>query len=236
MLVYGGGIMVLFLFVIMLVNPRTAAETRQVLFGSQWRRGAPALPDPAHRRSPTSLWTDKLPDIPAEPRRLPRWSAGEIAGNSEAVAWSLFRDYLLPFEIASVFLLVAMIGAVVLGKASARRGGDDEHDAGDDEITINHYLIVSSFLLFAIGLFGVLARRNMITVLMSIELMLNAVNLNLIAFSYRLSDLTGPGLRGLHDHDRGRRGGGRPGVDHLALPSAQDAERRRSRHDARLRG
>ncbi|MES1242326.1 MAG: NADH-quinone oxidoreductase subunit NuoK [Acidobacteriota bacterium] len=57
-------------------------------------------------------------------------------------------------------------------------------------ITTNHYLILS-FALFSIGLFGVAARRNMITVLMSIELILNSVNLNLIAFSYQLSDLTG---------------------------------------------
>ena len=57
-------------------------------------------------------------------------------------------------------------------------------------VTINHYMIVS-LLLFAIGFFGVLARRNFLTILMSIELMLNAVNLNLIAFSHRLSDLTG---------------------------------------------
>jgi NADH-quinone oxidoreductase subunit K len=57
-------------------------------------------------------------------------------------------------------------------------------------ITINHYLIVS-FLLFSIGFLGVLVRRNFLTVLMSVELMMNAVNLNLIAFSRRLSDLTG---------------------------------------------
>ena len=57
-------------------------------------------------------------------------------------------------------------------------------------ITLNHYLIVS-FLLFSIGFFGVLVRRNFLTILMSVELMLNAVNLNLIAFSQRLSDLTG---------------------------------------------
>jgi NADH-quinone oxidoreductase subunit K len=57
-------------------------------------------------------------------------------------------------------------------------------------ITTNHYLVLS-FLLFAIGLVGVASRRNMITVLMSIELILNSVNLNLIAFSYQLSDLTG---------------------------------------------
>jgi NADH-quinone oxidoreductase subunit K len=45
--------------------------------------------------------------------------------------------------------------------------------------------------LFAIGLIGVIIRRNMITVLMCIELMLNAVNINLIAFSHRLADLQG---------------------------------------------
>lgn len=58
------------------------------------------------------------------------------------------------------------------------------------EITTNHFLVLS-FLLFAIGVFGVVARKNMITVLMSIELVLNSVNINLIAFSYQLSDLTG---------------------------------------------
>src|SRR3970040_2193082 len=60
-------------------------------------------------------------------------------------------------------------------------------------ITI-HHLLVFSFLLFSLGLFGVLVRRNFLTVLMSVELMLNAVNLNLIAFSQRLSDLTGQGF------------------------------------------
>ncbi len=58
------------------------------------------------------------------------------------------------------------------------------------EITTNHYLVLS-FLLFSIGLIGILTRRNMITVLMSLELILNAVNLNLIAFSYQHSHLTG---------------------------------------------
>jgi NADH-quinone oxidoreductase subunit K len=58
------------------------------------------------------------------------------------------------------------------------------------EVTTNHYLELS-FMLFAIGLFGVAARKNMITVLMSIELILNSVNINLIAFSYQHSDLTG---------------------------------------------
>src|SRR4051812_22956086 len=48
-------------------------------------------------------------------------------------------------------------------------------------------LVVSS-LLFAVGTYGVLARRNAVLVLMSVELMLNAVNLNLVAFDVWLRD------------------------------------------------
>jgi NADH-quinone oxidoreductase subunit K len=52
------------------------------------------------------------------------------------------------------------------------------------------YLMLSGTL-FVIGLIGVIIRRNMITVLMAIELMMNAVNINLIAFSHRLASLEG---------------------------------------------
>jgi NADH:ubiquinone oxidoreductase subunit K len=51
--------------------------------------------------------------------------------------------------------------------------------------------LVFSAALFAIGVYGVLARRNAVMVLMAIELMLNAVNLNLVAFSQQLGQLTG---------------------------------------------
>jgi NADH-quinone oxidoreductase subunit K len=57
-------------------------------------------------------------------------------------------------------------------------------------ISVTHYVALS-FLLFAIGVTGVLIRRNLLTVLMSIELILNAANLNLIAFSRQLGDLNG---------------------------------------------
>lgn len=50
------------------------------------------------------------------------------------------------------------------------------------EITLNHYLVLSS-ILFVIGMAGVLLRRNVIVILMCIELMLNAVNISFIAFS-----------------------------------------------------
>jgi NADH-quinone oxidoreductase subunit K len=54
--------------------------------------------------------------------------------------------------------------------------------------TLNHYLIVSG-LLFATGLAGVVARRNIITIYMCLELMLSAANLTLVAFSrFRLTD------------------------------------------------
>src|SRR5215211_125703 len=52
------------------------------------------------------------------------------------------------------------------------------------------YLMLSGTL-FTVGLIGVVIRRNMITVLMCIELMLNAVNINLIAFSHHLASLEG---------------------------------------------
>ncbi len=52
------------------------------------------------------------------------------------------------------------------------------------------YLMLSATL-FCIGLIGIIIRRNMITVLMALELMLNAVNINLVAFSDRLSSLEG---------------------------------------------
>ena len=59
------------------------------------------------------------------------------------------------------------------------------------EIGIGHYLSVAA-ILFATGIFGIfLNRKNVIIILMSIELMLLAVNINLVAFSTHLGDLTG---------------------------------------------
>lgn len=52
-------------------------------------------------------------------------------------------------------------------------------------------VLLFSAALFSLGIYGVLARRNAVLVLMSIELMLNAVTLNLIAFATRLADLAG---------------------------------------------
>lgn len=56
--------------------------------------------------------------------------------------------------------------------------------------TLQHYLVVSG-LLFCLGLFGVLARRNVLVMYMSLELMLNAANLALVAFSHFNNQLNG---------------------------------------------
>lgn len=142
MLVYAGGIMVLFLFTIMLVNvKRTGREPyvhRQaglalvvglLLLGAVGgvvigearaivaSETAPAA-DPA-RLSTTTLARTRTRTV--EGKKVRTEETEEVAGNSQAVAWRLYRDYLLPFEVASIFLLVAMIGAVVLGKRTMEK-------------------------------------------------------------------------------------------------------------------
>ena len=57
-------------------------------------------------------------------------------------------------------------------------------------VPVSWYLILSA-VLFAIGIAGFIYRRNIITIFMSIELMLNAVNLSFIAFSYQLREVNG---------------------------------------------
>src|SRR5882724_8737137 len=52
-------------------------------------------------------------------------------------------------------------------------------------LSLHHYLMLSA-ILFAIGIFGVISRRNILGILMSIELMFNAANINLIAFNHFL--------------------------------------------------
>lgn len=57
-------------------------------------------------------------------------------------------------------------------------------------VPLSHYLILST-LLFILGVIGVLIRRNIMTILMSIELIFNAVNINLVAFAHYLNSIAG---------------------------------------------
>ena len=111
-ILYVGGIMVLFIFVIMLV--RLDVPIHQMRFRLQ--RFVAVLVALALGLETTVilLYARKLPgsglliqgSAPAE----------KLSPNSEVLARSLFSNYLLPFEIASVLLLVAMVGAVVMAK------------------------------------------------------------------------------------------------------------------------
>ncbi len=56
------------------------------------------------------------------------------------------------------------------------------------EITLNHYLILSA-LLFCIGLYGLITRNNAFRVLMSIEVILNAININFVAFAHYIDPI-----------------------------------------------
>lgn len=116
-LVYAGGIMVLFLFVVMLVNPGVTSVGKS--FQKQFDVALVLLPV-FLLPFLYILGTEKLPDVASRPDAF-RMVGTKIAGNTEAVAWVLFRDYLVPFEVASVFLLVAMVGAVVLGRRSLEK-------------------------------------------------------------------------------------------------------------------
>ena len=108
---YVGGIMVLFLFVIMLVNLDVAAKQRQ--FSRQWAVAVAAVAA-AGVEIGYFLWRGKSAFHIAElgiaaPVSGPR-------GNTEMLADALFSQYLLPFELVSVLLLVAVVGSVIMAK------------------------------------------------------------------------------------------------------------------------
>ncbi len=109
-LVYAGGIVVLYLFVVMLVNLKRPPEVHK---------------DP-HRRSrlafvlscvllaeigAIALWGYVRPSVAAAPL-----SPIDASHNVEQVGWMLYTNYLVPFEVASMLLLVAMVGAIILAR------------------------------------------------------------------------------------------------------------------------
>src|SRR5690242_12323947 len=107
---YVGGIMVLFLFVIMLVNLDEAAKERQ--FNGQW---AVALAATLAVAAELGYFLYRGKDAFHIAEAAPAAAAAAI-GNVEQVADSLFSECLLPFELASVLLLVAVVGSVVMAK------------------------------------------------------------------------------------------------------------------------
>jgi len=106
-ILYVGGIMVLFVFVIMLVNLDVAV--RQIQFSHQsWVAGILALALGAEVFLAFKFGSGTF--------NLPSVSTAAMQPNAEQIGTALFQRYMLPFEIASILLLVAMVGAVVLAK------------------------------------------------------------------------------------------------------------------------
>jgi NADH-quinone oxidoreductase subunit J len=108
-LVYAGGIVVLYLFVVMLVS----------------LKGVPEAEGDPRRRSQLgfAMAAAVLAEISAilvysarNPADVPAVAAGGQGGNTELVGTLLYTDYVVPFEVASMLLLVAMIGAILLAK------------------------------------------------------------------------------------------------------------------------
>ena len=210
--VYVGAVAVLFLFVVMMLDINFA-ELRQgflqylpigALIGivllvelvfvlGSWARRAGRAPGVLARRSPAL-------------------AAGHQHRRRSASCST--PSYVYLFQAAGMILLVAMIGAIVLTlrqrdgrappedrrarsraaapKRSRSQGRADRGGASDMlQIGLAHYLTVAA-ILFTLGIFGIfLNRKNVIIILMSIELMLLAVNINLVAFSAHLDDLVG---------------------------------------------
>ncbi len=109
-IVYAGAIMVLFIFVIMLLNAgeeeRSGGSRVAIVFGF------PALIIGATALA-WALFTHSGPAAPL--------SIGQFHGTAEAISDQLFRQFLLPFEVTSVLILIAIMGAVVL----AKKGGTE---------------------------------------------------------------------------------------------------------------
>ena len=208
--VYVGAVAVLFLFVVMMLDINFA-ELREgflhylpigaligfvllleLLFGL---RRAGWQSDAAGRRS-------ARPAPPGRPRSTTPARIGRV----------LYTHYFYLFQVAGLILLVAMIGAIVLTlrqpagrappahrRAAHRRQGRGSHRWSRCRrgsgvcmtIGLAHYLTVAA-ILFTLGIFGIfLNRKNIIIILMSVELMLLAVNINLVAFSVFQGNLVG---------------------------------------------
>ncbi len=95
------------------------------------------------------------------------------------VAGLLFQEFVYPFELTSFLILVAILGAIVLAQREKTM------------IPLRTYYLVLSAILFGLGVVAFVFHRNIITIFMSIELMLNAVNLAFVAFSQAWNRLDG---------------------------------------------
>ena len=159
-IIYAGAIMVLFIFVIMTGRPRSRRSRRDR------KNGPPSWP----RSWPQSSSRSSLLAV--------RWTffefgrtGGEPIGRPVTLGRLLFTEYLYPFEITSILIIAALVGAIVLAKKEGRR-----HDPGQ-------LFLRPGLVLFALGIVAFFVRRDLITQFMAVEVMLNAANLAFLALA-----------------------------------------------------
>ena len=174
-IVYAGAVMVLFVFVIMLLNAGEEEHTKgsrvAMLFGIPGMLVGSLLIGVGSARAFGNCESVAVGALPGPPK---------------TIGWLLFHDFLLPFEVTSVLVLIAIMGAVVLAAIRIRATSEE----GRLMVPLSYYLILSG-ILFACGVTGFLIKRNIITIFMSIELMLNGVNLSFVAFAAQWQALSG---------------------------------------------
>jgi NADH-quinone oxidoreductase subunit J len=109
-LVYAGGIVVLYLFVVMLVNQKRAPEAHH---DPHRKSGLGVMLAAAVLAEVTAIvvYTASSSPISTVPTPPPL-----VAGNTEQVGLLLYTDYLIPFEVASMLLLAAMVGAILFAR------------------------------------------------------------------------------------------------------------------------
>jgi NADH-quinone oxidoreductase subunit J len=200
MLVYVGAVMVLFLFVVMMLDINVAqlreGFTRYAPLGT-------LIAALVVIEIGSVVWVKQL----GTASRAAVTATAPDYSNTRALGELLYTKYLYPFEIAAMLLLLAIVAAIVL--TMRRRTGLKAQDiagqvavrardrvrigaAGDSAMIPLSSVLMLGGLLFALSVAGIfLNRRNVILLLMCIELMLLAVNFNFVGFARHLGDLNG---------------------------------------------
>ncbi len=197
-LIYVGGILVLLVFGVMLTNRVTNIDIRSALSAripafiiccallallvsfftsAHWIK----YDEMPWQKSPWNKSAIEQTTMPLQGAATELVNHEGSQGTSAEIGKLLMTDYLLPFELVSIILLVALIGAVMMVRKDEKAIGEGSN-MNISPVGLPHFLILSAILL-VLGIFTMLTRRNAIAVLMGIELILNAANINFIAFT-----------------------------------------------------
>ena len=215
-LVYVGAVMVLFLFVVMMLDVNVAVVREG------FTRYAPigAIVAGVMVFELVSVIWMRASGLPVA-RELVGLSLPDHS-NTREIGIALYTNHVFEFELAAFILLLAIVAAIMLTlrhrpglkvqdicgpgeRAAGRPGPDRQGRRSGPMITLTHYLALSAAL-FAISVAGIfLNRKNVILLLMCIELMLLAVNFNFIALSRFMGGYDRPGLCLFYPDGRSRR-------------------------------